>query len=466
MSDQNASNTQMLRNLEKALDAALTAEGEATRRRVERAQEATARASLFAGFSDKPAFADTIAARAKTLETRSIDLGNELSGELVKKVRSLAAPQDKDTSRVYGQVVVKPDFKGKVVLTDDSGATIGEAPLDSLGHFVLVTDAEAEKGFLEVRDLQDQVVHLEGTEITLKKGDVVERSFALKDGGRLKPSDPVDPGPPELPDLTGLQIDEARKVLAELGEFRISVTGAHSDAPEDTITGQVPAPGELLKPGALILLTVSLGQEKQTPMPELEGLSEREVRRILADLTFRSVSFEKKVDPDRAGQILDQKPPAGDPVGNGTDIVLVIAVKQQRSPDVLGLPQDQAVERLASTFAEAPVIKTKPHDGPAGIVLHQSPASGRPVTGKITLTISAPRKKGAGTAGATSKMPNLKGKTRAAALKALKTLGIDKPKFDAAAAKRRGHLVTGQSPKPGTTLKDGQKVSLKFGDGK
>lgn len=466
MSDQNSTDLQILRDLQTALDTAISNDAEAERRRIKGAREATRRSALFAGYSGKAEYVESLSARARSLDARIEGLDSVLPDEIADKLRNLTAGPGKDVSAVFGHVVVKPDFVGKVVLTDENGTEIGEAPLDTLGQYYLTTDAEVDKAFLEVRDKTNRVVHLEGAEVSLAKGVAVESSFRLKDGGRLKPEEPSDPDQPTMPDLTGMPFGEAEKKLAELGKFKVSVTGAHSDAEPDRVITQAPDPGHLLRPGELILLTVSLGEAKETPMPDLTGLPEREFRKVLANLTFRSVSFDEKVDPENVGNVLDQTPATGKPVGSETDIVLVIGVKQRTMPDVTGKTEDEARAALAGEFAVAPTIKTKVHDGASGIVLGQSPVSGKPVTGKITLTVSAPRKKTSSGRLAAPKMPDLEGKTRTQAIKALSALGIDKPVFDDAASKRRGNKVVDQSPKAGTVLKYGQNVSLAFGSTK
>lgn len=192
---------------------------------------------------------------------------------------------------------------------------------------------------------------------------------------------PVPEGPDELvevPALAGQTAPGARDVLQE----RRLVLGAvdsvrHPSAPAGTVIGQSPLSGQKALPGAEVRITVSQGADVR-PLPEVLGLQADRARSLLEASGF-AVEVDSVEAEEPRGSVIQQEP------GGGTPVVVAGAVRLQVSlgpplveiPDLMGLPEEQAVETIRSLGLVVSEVRTAFRFGrDRGIVVEQEPSPG------------------------------------------------------------------------------------------
>jgi serine/threonine-protein kinase len=129
-------------------------------------------------------------------------------------------------------------------------------------------------------------------------------------------------------------------------------------------------------------------------------------------------------------------------------------------PDVVGQTQAAAQQAIVNANCGLGKVKTQPSNTPKGQVLSQSPSAGTAgkVGTKVSLTVSA---------GPKCTVPNVVGKTQAAATTAIvnANCSVGKVKMKKSSTVPKGNVIS-QSPPAGTTKKPGGKVNLKVSRGK
>jgi beta-lactam-binding protein with PASTA domain len=156
-----------------------------------------------------------------------------------------------------------------------------------------------------------------------------------------------------VPPLTGQDVRTAMKLLDAQG-FDVQVDSTYfPDKKPLVVLNQIPDPGDVVKNGRVIFLTVNKSVPPQTPMPNLLNLSFRSAalilksnRLILGDTTYR---------PDIAeGAILEQhyqgqaiRPGQMIPQGSRIDLVIGGGLSNElQVPDVIGLSYPEAMAML------------------------------------------------------------------------------------------------------------------------
>lgn len=134
-------------------------------------------------------------------------------------------------------------------------------------------------------------------------------------------------GPAEIgvPNLIGMTRTDASKRLTEAGLREGRLREVYRD---DTAAGKVaastPPVGMRVRQGREVGLTVSLGAA-QVPVPKLVGLqvSEAETQLRGQGLKLRRDAHRRSAAP--VGEIVQQKPPAGERVGHGAEVGVVVS---------------------------------------------------------------------------------------------------------------------------------------------
>ncbi len=114
-----------------------------------------------------------------------------------------------------------------------------------------------------------------------------------------------------VPDLTGMEIGDAGKILTDLG---LRYTTEYIEITDKSLViNQYPAPHTEIREGAIVDLYLEKSQSSDLKMPYLVGKSKEEVIKTLDDLGL-SYEFEGE------GQAIDQNPLPGEKVESGVKI--------------------------------------------------------------------------------------------------------------------------------------------------
>ncbi len=210
-----------------------------------------------------------------------------------------------------------------------------------------------------------------------------------------------------------------------------------------------------------IVLTVALKGGK-AEVPSLAGLSLTEGVAELeaAQLRLGEVTYTSDVPAGtEQGQIVSQKPAAGEAVDEGTQVDVVVAGKAEvKVPDVVGMTADEAARTLGAAGLQSESVQVE-NEAEPGTVVDQSPAAGTPVApgSQVTVMVST---------GVTQTLvPKVVGLTEADATATLEEAGYKVEKDTTYDDQVEAGIVVNQSPDAGTAAEPGAAVTITVSKG-
>ncbi|MFO7274099.1 MAG: Stk1 family PASTA domain-containing Ser/Thr kinase [Symbiobacteriaceae bacterium] len=126
----------------------------------------------------------------------------------------------------------------------------------------------------------------------------------------------------ELPDVVGMDVDQAVARLKSAGFGVSEIKDQISSRPEGEVIAQSPPALTPLKVGSNVSLTVSLGPLK---VPTVKGLSLEDARKAITDAGLVPGSVTERPDPLPAGTVLAAIPAEGSQVAPGQRVDLVVS---------------------------------------------------------------------------------------------------------------------------------------------
>nr|WP_243742504.1 Stk1 family PASTA domain-containing Ser/Thr kinase [Actinorugispora endophytica] len=195
-----------------------------------------------------------------------------------------------------------------------------------------------------------------------------------------------------VPDLVGMERDEAREELGPLG-LKITVaddTAYSDDAPPGTIAVTDPEVGENILPGEIITVTLSDGPQ-HVEVPGIEGLPVGEARTMLEDLGVTAIEEDEITSYDNPpGTVITSDPAPGAMADREESVTLTVSAGFP-APDVVGRNVDDARQALEASDLTVEVVEETSADVPEGQVISQSPEAETTVGAgqTVTLTVSS-----------------------------------------------------------------------------
>lgn len=187
----------------------------------------------------------------------------------------------------------------------------------------------------------------------------------------------------QVPPLIGQTLANAETLLDAAGLVRGEVTERpDAEFAEGVVVEQNPASG-LVTVGTPIDLVVSTGPEL-VPIPELEGLTERDATALLQDLGLRVTVDDEFSNSVEEGRVIRSDPEAGVEAQTGDTVLLVVSEGPEpiETPNLTDLTQQQAEDLLNDLGLVLNVsAATEPVDNEAqnGRVVSQFPEVGTTV---------------------------------------------------------------------------------------
>ena len=204
---------------------------------------------------------------------------------------------------------------------------------------------------------------------------------------------PIIPRDHAVPRVLGLPLEAAERELVNQG-LRARLTEQSPDpvVPAGHILWQDPPPETELTEGSVVSLTVSSGPGL-VAVPDLMAFELTQARRVLEAAGLRIGEIDTVANVAEAGVIVATRPAGGASrtPGGAIDLIVSRGPAEIRIPDLVGLPQEQARERLESVGLRLGTITTRPdRRGQPGVVVEQRPAGGTlaPHEGRVSLVIS------------------------------------------------------------------------------
>ena len=143
-----------------------------------------------------------------------------------------------------------------------------------------------------------------------------------------------------VPRLIGLiSVDDARRVLADVGLRLGPVTEADSEQNAGVVLGSNPPEGTAVEAGTQVALTVSSGLKV---VPQVVGLTEAQAITDLTNLGFAVEVLQQVGLPEQIGLVIAQAPKPGTKAKFDSLVTISVAVSAEELPPPL--PEEPVVE--------------------------------------------------------------------------------------------------------------------------
>lgn len=197
-----------------------------------------------------------------------------------------------------------------------------------------------------------------------------------------------------VPDLVGLERQEARRSLDEGGlTLRVRSEVPHREAPQGAVLAQSPLPDQYARPGAPVAVTLSLGPESRR-VPDLRGLSDRQGRIVLERLGF-GTRLDTAASRVERGRVVGTRPESGTALTLPAEVTVVVSEGPSVAdvPDLTGLHVDDVEGELDARDLRMGEVEYDPEAYAApGRVVGQSPPPGYALRtgGRVSVRVAGP----------------------------------------------------------------------------
>jgi serine/threonine-protein kinase len=268
-----------------------------------------------------------------------------------------------------------------------------------------------------------------------------------------------DSGTVKVPDVTTVDLTQARQTLTDEGFAVKTELVANATVPVNQVISQSPAGGSRAKKGSTITLQVSKGSG-QIPVPDVTDTTVADATNTLkqAGLKVGTVTPEPS-DTVPANTVIRTDPPVGTPVGRNFAVKLVVSSGPQpvKIDNVLG---ETAANAGADLAGQGFVVKSTSQASqtvPQGDVISTSPAPNTlaPKGSSVTIVVS--------TGPQMITVDDVTGQTQAAAVADLKNQGFNPVVVPTASTPENVGKVISQDPQGGTQQAKGTTIVLTVG---
>jgi eukaryotic-like serine/threonine-protein kinase len=135
----------------------------------------------------------------------------------------------------------------------------------------------------------------------------------------------VIPGNAKIPNVTGLQFDDASKRLAEVGfKAERGESRFHAASPKETVLEQTPPAGMRDAEGTVVTLVTSAGPQ-MVPVPAIVGLSEADAQAALEGAGFELGAVTQQASASAAGKVIATTPPPGTKTAIPSSVSVIVS---------------------------------------------------------------------------------------------------------------------------------------------
>ncbi len=260
-----------------------------------------------------------------------------------------------------------------------------------------------------------------------------------------------------VPNVVGRTEADARSVLQRQGLEMVVTSEYNARVPKGRVVSQDPTAGSTVRRDSFVSVIISRGKQVVT-VPNVSGQTRESATAQLEAAGLAVGEVTEEFNPDvPEGVVIRQLPRGGERVSRGTKIELFVSkgTRTTTVPNVVGKTTSQARVSLGNAGLKMSVTEQE-SDESAGTVLSQEPVAGTsvPVNSTVAVVVS--------TGPPTVSMPNVVGKTEAAARNQLEGLGLV---VQVESVPDPSTKVVKQSPSSGTQLEAGSTVKIYVGDG-
>jgi beta-lactam-binding protein with PASTA domain/predicted Ser/Thr protein kinase len=266
-----------------------------------------------------------------------------------------------------------------------------------------------------------------------------------------------------IPSVAGLE-REAAVTLLEAEGFEVNVEFENSDEVEQEIVIRTEPPaGEEMEVGSEIDLFVSSGSQR-IGVPPVVGLPLEAAQQAIEAVGLSVGEIEERPDPDfTEGIVIESDPVAGVEIGSANPVNLVVSSgpEEVEVPDVVEMTEREAILALTALDLVPTVDDEFCDDVPEDVVIRQDPAAGSTaIVGDTVLIVVSMGPEPV-------QVPDLSDMTEDEAADALSevnlVLRVANSTQPVADESQDGRVV-GQVPDPGTTVDQGETVTVTLGE--
>jgi len=216
----------------------------------------------------------------------------------------------------------------------------------------------------------------------------------------------------------------------------------------------------LLALGAFLLANL-LSSPPEVEVPDVVGLTEQRATAELEDAGLEVNTRSRSNAEVEEGDVFRQDPEAGATAEEGDTVTIFVSSGpgEVSVPNLLGLTEAQAEAALDEVGLELGRVRTGSSDSPEGTVFRQNPETGEQLNEgeAVNIVISS--------GVATAEVPDVVGLSESDAISAIEGAGLTADVNDEPSNEVEEGLVIAQDPEGGTTLEEGQTVTIAVSEG-
>ncbi len=253
-----------------------------------------------------------------------------------------------------------------------------------------------------------------------------------------------------IPDLRGLDRSAASERLRAKRLRLGTVEERFVDAAPGTIVDQQPQPETPARRDTVVRVWVAASIE----VPSVIGRREADAGAILTNQRLRVGTVQTRQSAEPAGTVIEQRPQPRQPVRPNASVDLVVAVPLTVVvPDLRGGNRQAASAALTHVQLQLGEMTTRETEGPAGVVVDQSPRAGESVElgTAVQLWVAVPMR---------VQVPDLRGSTRGDSTALLRTRRLVLGAVESRTSVAMPGSIVDQQPAAGTRVEVGTPVAI------
>jgi serine/threonine-protein kinase len=271
----------------------------------------------------------------------------------------------------------------------------------------------------------------------------------------LRPVPKVEPIPPdtvEVPNLIGLEREQATQMVNDAGLALGTVTERRSPTTPGLVIMQSPESYARAPKGTKVDLVVS--RVPVMKVPNLIGVELENALELIRNLGLSIGEVIRRESVSKLGTVISQSITAGTQVSSGTKIDIIIAKPEEtKVPNVLGKTLDEAKSVLDSAKLKIGRVAYEVSRQPPNIVIKQSPEPNTAVPSGSEVGITLSR-------GDYVLVPDLRGMDLREAERVLSRTGLSRGRVTEKPSLKREGTVIRQNPEPDAEVEKGKSVDL------
>jgi len=187
-----------------------------------------------------------------------------------------------------------------------------------------------------------------------------------------------------MPDLTGMDLSNALTVIENLELVISDIEYEYNDIqPENCIIEQSPVPGSMVPKSTAVNLYVSKGENPQSEIPDVLGLTEEDALVLFDEAGFKNVTLLYEENEEEMDKVFSQTPVSGTIYDKKQEVIIKISIGIE-VPDVIGMTESDAIVTLEESGF---IVEISPDSAEEGEVINQIPSAGEYLDSGSTVTI-------------------------------------------------------------------------------